>query len=706
MPFTPSSLAGYQWGVDCLNAFTDTGCTVPAAATGDAIKGLLDLSGNGRNAAYTSGNTPKYQLWNGNVSILVDQRQSGIGFATGSFLDSTYDTSLTLYLVFEHLSQTNLEVLLEANGTVFFVGSDTGVVTSSTERLDWFTNGAGNRYTQWPEDQRAVAVMRFDGANKYRRIVPANGSGDSLVTSDPDTSALGLSGPLTLFSFGGSFDWNGFFYAAHLYNSAHNTTDIQSMVTYLAARHLTNPAPLTRGTGTGNTVVVCDGDSLTFGVGGTSYPSQLATLLGGTYTVTDVGVTGQTAGEVDMSASVSADPSYSLTAHENIYVLWAGTNNLFYGQTTGQTLADITDNVNRRLALGWQRVILLTILSRSGSGTPANFNTERAVVNPGIQALASQRVQVINLSTDPNIGFDGAESNLTYFSTDLTHLNTTGYAIIANDVLTAINNPPPPPPPPPATSDTVPRLPPAHPRALAGSLPRSLGYPYSLGSYPTFFQGLPNVGTPPPTDAQRNLNTARLPFYVDVIRGPWQKQPFVTFIVPPNLHVQAPLHIEPQTQPLAPGRATVVPGPWNGFGLGRSIGLANLSANPPPPPPPPFVPPPPPPPPTTVIGGSRQSVPLIPRAPRVDDNPTRVHTEKVSVLLNSLLRQGFIRQTGDGEYTMVSGAFVLPRAPVGTDDSSVGAVVGGFFINSLDNSVWINVNNSIGSAVWVKLAKA
>lgn len=119
----------------------------------------------------------------------------------------------------------------------------------------------------------------------------------------------------------------------------------------------------------------------------------------------------------------------------------------------------------------------------------------------------------------------------------------------------------------------------------------------------------------------------------------------------------------------------------------------------------PNVPPPPPPPPPPgagTFGPARNRVPLVPRAPEAEDQRVRPHIDKVAYIFNALLRLGYIRAVGD-DFEIVGGGVDLPRAPAATDDASVGAVVGQTFVNRLDNSVYVCVNNSVGSAVWVRV---
>lgn len=262
--------------------------------------------------------------------------------------------------------------------------------------------------------------------------------------------------------------------------------------------------------------------------------------------------------------------------------------------------------------------------------------------------------------------------------------------------------------PPPVPTDPNPHLPPQSARGLDGGLAGIFTCPpYSLGTgpgqNPVIFVGLPNVEPPGQRVAASNAREPRLPaFAPDFLPGPWQKYPFVTFVPPKLDWVTAAVTPPQQPQPVAPSMQTVTPGPWNSFRSWHVEAASSVAGNPPVPPPPGV--PPPPPPGSVPLGPPRTGVPNVPRAPNTTDDRVRPHIDKVASILNSLLRAGYIVQTSAGSFQVVGGGFSQPRAPLATDDASVGVVVGATFVNTLDNSVYVCVNNAVGSAVWRKMA--
>jgi hypothetical protein len=179
------------------------------------------------------------------------------------------------------------------------------------------------------------------------------------------------------------------------------------------------------------------------------------------------------------------------------------------------------------------------------------------------------------------------------------------------------------------------------------------------------------------------------------VPGPWKpfpRQPegYLALALPAPAAVQVYSPSYPIGSPVL--------GPWNRFRSGLSsggTGSPSVPVSPPPPPPPPGV--------SVPFGPGRQSVPQVPRAPEETDRRLRPFVDKVSAIVNSLLRQGYLVQGPDGSWILSGGSIVLPRSPLPGDDSTVGAVVGGTFVNSLDQSVWVCVSNAPGAAVWKRV---
>ncbi len=120
---------------------------------------------------------------------------------------------------------------------------------------------------------------------------------------------------------------------------------------------------------------------------------------------------------------------------------------------------------------------------------------------------------------------------------------------------------------------------------------------------------------------------------------------------------------------------------------------------------PPFTPPNPVPPDTTNPGGGPNARPspnkfFLAYDPLVDPRLRRL-TQGVTDIVNALIREGFLVQDAAADWSIHAGGFALFRAPTVNDDRSIGVAPGMLWINLATNAVYVNANNSIGSAVWV-----
>lgn len=114
-------------------------------------------------------------------------------------------------------------------------------------------------------------------------------------------------------------------------------------------------------------------------------------------------------------------------------------NDLFTsGGTTNTTIAGFTNFCALSHSNGWS-VGFLTIPSELYIDT--NNQTPRAVVNTWLYANWSQWADfIVDIASIPSIGTNGACSNLTYYASDMTHLNSAGWAIASNVLVNAISS--------------------------------------------------------------------------------------------------------------------------------------------------------------------------------------------------------------------------------------------------------------------------
>jgi lysophospholipase L1-like esterase len=187
-----------------------------------------------------------------------------------------------------------------------------------------------------------------------------------------------------------------------------------------------------------DTLVLCDGDSLTFGTGATdSYPTQLQDILGDDYDVNNQGVGGQTLTQMEADGAADLDPRV-VSSRTCILCAWGGTNDIFLGDSAAVAYADYVTYCTNRRAAGWT-VIAFTITPRSDAGVPGTFEASRQTFNTNVRSHWHEYADVVvDLAGHTTIGDSGDEANATYYSTDLVHMTDAGYTIVANLVANAI----------------------------------------------------------------------------------------------------------------------------------------------------------------------------------------------------------------------------------------------------------------------------
>jgi lysophospholipase L1-like esterase len=184
--------------------------------------------------------------------------------------------------------------------------------------------------------------------------------------------------------------------------------------------------------------IIFDGDSMTEGVGssrGQNYPKQTIDLLGGTsvFTYYNQAVSGQTTQQMIDDGVSQIDALHSNLKRANIVVLWAGTNDIYFGASAETTYNRIVEYAKARRVAG-SKVVVTTILPRSNEGTPQTFEANRQYVNTRIRENWTTFADAIaDVAANTDIGEPHDELNKRYYP-DGVHLNNRGYAIVAHIV--------------------------------------------------------------------------------------------------------------------------------------------------------------------------------------------------------------------------------------------------------------------------------
>lgn len=104
-------------------------------------------------------------------------------------------------------------------------------------------------------------------------------------------------------------------------------------------------------------------------------------------------------------------------------------------------------------------------------------------------------------------------------------------------------------------------------------------------------------------------------------------------------------------------------------------------------------------------GGATVPATGKPFLPRVQerDNFRRLgrFTEKLSMMVNSLIGQGILVQTGQDDWQLRSGGFAMARPPTADDDVTIGASPGCSWVDTAAGKMWFCQTNTRGAAVWL-----
>jgi lysophospholipase L1-like esterase len=193
--------------------------------------------------------------------------------------------------------------------------------------------------------------------------------------------------------------------------------------------------------------VVFEGDSITrsdqasSGIGtcfGTTYPAVTMNGLGLEWTGVNLGVSGQTASNMDSQATTRANTNKVATA-TNIMVLMCGTNDMGTGGVTPATVwASIHSIASKWRARGY-KVVICTLLPAANAAYASTFNANRTALNTlirnGWTVIADGLCDIGNHWL---MAQNGSESRRQVFATDRTHPNDEGNQVLGLMVADAI----------------------------------------------------------------------------------------------------------------------------------------------------------------------------------------------------------------------------------------------------------------------------
>lgn len=394
-----------------------------------------DTSGSAFNATRVASSAVTYQTNELNGQPIVRFNGSGyLTVGTGLSLDAQ---AVTIFVVKKPVSASVQGVLLgigtnyPATSTTalgFQQYQSTSTLATPTAVLQPVTPYGHQNFQRWSylvvRTNASTTRFRINGHQSTSLLAPASGTAQGMNIGAP-------------FDAGGAF-FNGDIAEIIIFGGI--LTDIQVA---LVEQYLTSPVEYG---GAGYSVapylVVMDGDSMTRGSGASAdlsdnYPSQLAALLPSSYDLINCGVGGQTWANMITDAVTEIDPLLTWRPRTaGVCVAW-NTNDIHFGASSDTHIANMRVYCLARRAAGW-KVVVGTLLPRSGGTTPADYETKRLTINTYIRANWADFCDgFFDPAADSRIGDLGDETNPTYYA-DTAHLNGTGYAIVAQLVNTEV----------------------------------------------------------------------------------------------------------------------------------------------------------------------------------------------------------------------------------------------------------------------------
>lgn len=400
---TPLWLAGGISSSDCISAYQAKGAASYVASKSNlANPGTYDLTDGATYPAWAAGT--------GWTFTAANNQRLVIGGGTGPTLKP-----FTLVAGINRSTDAAARSLIGSsavNGIQIRLGAD--------HKLAMLKEGVGAIVTGSLAVPAALAVISlyYSAAGVYgiyvNSALDSSSTNNQTITSDSDLIGTVLTGAQS---------WGGVITALFTYSTVIN--EFQIVKVSNSIEFINN--------GTYANLAIFDGNSMT----DSSYPATTLASLTGTWYTRNFGVSGQTTPKMTSDAVTQIDPYYDSRVSNNVVVAWEGTNDLKLGATATTAYNNLVAYCQARQAAGF-KVVILTILPRSDSGTPADFNTSRATVNTNIKNnYASFADVVADVAANTDIGEDGDSDNTTYYS-DKVHLTTAGYNIVAGIVATAI----------------------------------------------------------------------------------------------------------------------------------------------------------------------------------------------------------------------------------------------------------------------------
>ena len=187
--------------------------------------------------------------------------------------------------------------------------------------------------------------------------------------------------------------------------------------------------------------ILFEGDSLTYGIGAgqfTAYPTVLIQNLETAHSeivrYCDLSISGNKWSYVEgstPSSDYSTTPMITLNRYSNsnkMCVVWLGTNDVVGGVTAATMLASTTQYINKMIANGCTKFIVLPIIPRVGISGSTLTQAQNYNASLSTLSVPGASIRFVDLVSDPRLD---DYTDLTYYGADQIHLTVAGYAVVA-----------------------------------------------------------------------------------------------------------------------------------------------------------------------------------------------------------------------------------------------------------------------------------
>ena len=419
---------------------------------------LTDITGNGNNGTAGAGSS-------------VAPTPTGVGwdFSTGQAgvqLPSALNGAQTLLFVF----YAN-PLLQNTNGagdqfqTLITSSLGSGGLNVMASNINASSNFQAATYglSTFVGSSNTTAPDIYSGLHSYVLVCGVSGTSvDHLYLDGTEVSSYGVQGTscghqgsgnlflgTTNVSPWSSGNLNGTMYRAAVWTSALTATQVNQVSGQAVAEVASRGVAVTPiRFSVGQPTLICDGDSITLGQGGTTpYCTILSLTNQPTYNILNYGIPA-----VQVLGLASSDPNRvgnfcrALTGPPTNVFLMAGTNDLSTvnnnASITAQQVWSYYASLTSTLKQAGCSVFVGTMISRGGTGIngvsmDTNKDTYDALILDQAKAVGADGI--IDFAASPNLGADGANANATYFNTDLVHPTNAGYALMATAASNSMN---------------------------------------------------------------------------------------------------------------------------------------------------------------------------------------------------------------------------------------------------------------------------